>query len=341
MAGLSKKSRLFLEQYESDYLKYISISNQLEKLIREIILTTDIPFHLVATRPKTPLSLRLKILEKKYSNPVAQLTDKLGVRVITYYADGVDQVVDKLIEEFEINHHKSIDKRTALGPKEFGYRSVHIIAKLKGSRVRSPEYSSLAGEWFEIQVRSLLEHAWAEIEHEVVYKSGVKYPKDYLRKFSALAGTLEILDESFRSLRRLGSELIGNYLRDYSRGLRSNEKLDVARLMAILQMKFPDGAAFPRGFEKMCLTALKDIGILTGAKLICAMSNRKFKNNIRSYANTISLEPRKVSHLVIIITILAQNNPNIIKDYFPQVIFDPGINALLRRSLVRSTSYLG
>jgi hypothetical protein len=62
-------------------------------------------------------------------------------------------------------------------------------------RGRGDEF--LRKRWFEIQVRSLLEHAWAEIEHEIVYKSGITQPDAVRRRFAALAGSLELFDSEF------------------------------------------------------------------------------------------------------------------------------------------------
>src|SRR5439155_19155749 len=102
--------------------------------------------------------------------------------------------------DLTVSTSKSIDKRTELGLKEFGYQSVHVIARVRSSSPNLGWFREVGPDWFEIQVRSILQHSWAEIEHEVVYKSGVAYPQSFKRAFSALAGTLEILDKQFESL---------------------------------------------------------------------------------------------------------------------------------------------
>jgi ppGpp synthetase/RelA/SpoT-type nucleotidyltranferase len=72
-----------------------------------------------------------------------------------------------------------------------------MIVRLKGPRSKPPEFAFARGKWFEIQVRSILEHAWAEIEHEVVYKSGMEFPGQFKRRFAAIAGLLEMIDKDF------------------------------------------------------------------------------------------------------------------------------------------------
>jgi putative GTP pyrophosphokinase len=69
------------------------------------------------------------------------------------------------------------------------------------------EYREFAGMPFEIQIRSILQHAWAEIEHDLGYKSKVAVPKEIRRKFARVAGALEAADEDFNEIK--------NYLREY------------------------------------------------------------------------------------------------------------------------------
>src|SRR5580704_18168352 len=110
-------------------------------------------------------------------------------------------------------------KRVELGLHDFGYRSVHLIAKLKQGQVLSGQYQPLRDNWFEIQIRSILEHAWAEIEHEVVYKSGIIFPEVVKRRFARLAGMVELIGDEFLNLREERSRLVEEYKHRYARQL--------------------------------------------------------------------------------------------------------------------------
>jgi len=188
----------------------------------------------VTARAKTIDSVRRKLRRKRYKQPAQRLTDLIGVRVITYYRDAVDPIVERLRQAFEINERDTTDKRRVLGLREFGYRSVHVIARLRPGQVISLDDRAIRRRWFEIQVRSIVEHAWAEIEHEIVYKSGVALPDAARRRFASLAGTLELLDNEFLALRDARSALISEYRAKYEQGKDQRISFDVARLGAFL-----------------------------------------------------------------------------------------------------------
>ncbi|MGW6728617.1 GTP pyrophosphokinase [Nocardia sp. NPDC055029] len=179
-----------------------SFGISLERLISELLNRAGIQVHSVTYRVKTKESADKKIAnrEGKYSS-VAELTDLLGIRVITYFTDEVDRVANALIPEFAIDPENSVDKRKILDPDRFGYLSLHYIAKLGETRETLVEYERFKGRVFEIQIRSILQHAWAEIEHDLGYKANGSLPTEMKRKFSRLAGLLEMADDEFVNIR--------------------------------------------------------------------------------------------------------------------------------------------
>lgn len=171
-------------------------------LIRELLREADVRVHTVNFRVKDRKSATRKIsgAGDKYS-AFADLHDLLGVRVITYFADEVDAVAAALVPEFEIDEDNSVDKRAALDPDRFGYLSLHYVATMTSRRARLIEYKRFADRPFELQIRSILQHAWAEIEHDLGYKAEGTPPRDVRRRFSRLAGLLELADDEFQRLR--------------------------------------------------------------------------------------------------------------------------------------------
>lgn len=76
-----------------------------------------------------------------------------------------------------------------------------MVVKFTDERCKLVEYQKYQDIRFEIQLRTVLQHAWAEVEHGLGYKSYYEPPMDIKRKLNRLAGTLEILDEEFEAIR--------------------------------------------------------------------------------------------------------------------------------------------
>ncbi|MGQ4491393.1 GTP pyrophosphokinase family protein [Streptomyces sp. SAS_281] len=171
-------------------------------LLKHLIAEAGIMVQSVEYRVKTWRSAQTKVeaAPDKYTG-YGSLTDLLGVRVITYFDDEVDLISELIEREFEIDEANSVDKRALLDPDRFGYLSRHYILSLDPRRESLIEYRQYKGLGFELQVRSLLQHAWAEIEHDLGYKSKGSLPKATRRQFYRLAGLLEMADEQFRQLR--------------------------------------------------------------------------------------------------------------------------------------------
>ena len=183
-----QKAKAFLENYAARHEQFTQAAADAQVLIEETI--ANLPFHVnqITSRAKSTKSLKEKLARKRYRNPASEITDLIGVRVVTYYSDQIDAVTSALARELRVFRRLSVDKRQALNLREFGYRSVHLIVKPKS--IASGRFSALGNRRFEVQVRSLLDHAWASIEHEIVYKSGITYPEAFQRRFASLAGAL-------------------------------------------------------------------------------------------------------------------------------------------------------
>jgi ppGpp synthetase/RelA/SpoT-type nucleotidyltranferase len=156
--------------------------------------------------------LREKITRpsKTYVTPLEEVTDLAGVRVIAYFPDDVDKIIQIIKNEFVIDPANSIDKRKGRDPASFGYSSVHLIVTFSKERLTLPEYSVFKGLKCEVQVRTILQHAWAEIEHDIVYKSSEDIPFELRRRFASLAGLLEVADREFASIKSDEASVVNN-----------------------------------------------------------------------------------------------------------------------------------
>lgn len=152
-----------------------------------------IKVHSIVARVKDPASLARKLArpDRDYVD-LWDLTDLLGLRVITYFEDAVDRVGGVIEAQLPIDLTRSTDKRRR-EPGLFGYRSLHYVVELDAG-FPAPARA-------EIQVRSVLEHAWAEIEHDLGYKAPGAVPQPVRQRLSRLAGLLEIADREFVAIR--------------------------------------------------------------------------------------------------------------------------------------------
>jgi RelA/SpoT family protein len=137
---------------------------------------------------------------------MADITDLAGVRVITFFPRTVSEMGELVTEEFQVVER--VDHTALLMQQErFGYKSVHFLVHLNEDRLHLPEYARFTGMTAEIQVRTVLQHAWAEIEHDIQYKSATTIPGEIRRRFMALAGMLEVADREFQAIQDSDIEL--------------------------------------------------------------------------------------------------------------------------------------
>jgi putative GTP pyrophosphokinase len=156
----------------------------------------EVNVHSISHRLKTAGSLRGKLArpDRTYKN-LADITDLLGFRVVTYFDDGVEAAARFVEREFDVDLADSVDKRGTATVDRFGYRSLHYVCR------PPPWLADAAPLRFEVQIRTILQHAWAEIEHDLGYKSAAAVPPAVRRRFSRLAGLLELADDEFLAIK--------------------------------------------------------------------------------------------------------------------------------------------
>ena len=191
-----------LAQYRSLLPVFTQMADVIPGRLKEFFKEAGIIVAAIECRVKTEASLegKLELKGAKYRD-LFDLTDILGLRVITFYIDDVDKVASVLERLFEIDWENSVDKRKAHEIDSFGYLSLHYICRIPESAYTDPEHPELNSIRFEVQMRTVLQHAWANMYHDTGYKSGVEIPKEYLRNLNRLAGMLELADEQFSVIR--------------------------------------------------------------------------------------------------------------------------------------------
>ena len=180
-----------LQQYRQLLPTLEKLSDDAYDLLSHTLRDQGIYVTAIERRIKTEKSLARKLALKgtKYKR-IDDITDLVGLRVITVYTDEVDKVAVIVKNIFDIDWQESVDKRKLHDLNSFGYNSLHHICRLKTGGLR-----------FELQMRTALQHVWSTIMHDTGYKGDVKIPREYLRQFNRLAGMMELLDDEFSRLR--------------------------------------------------------------------------------------------------------------------------------------------
>lgn len=165
-----------------------------------LIATHNIDVLSVSSRAKLVESAVEKLARKGYAQPHIDITDLAAVRVITFIESDVHRVAQIVEEAFRVAPERSIDKSRALGVDRAGYRSLHFVCTLGAARARLPEFAMFADVAFEVQVRTVIQHAWAEVEHNRRYKFAGVLPEPLQRRLFLLAGMLEIADRELATI---------------------------------------------------------------------------------------------------------------------------------------------
>ena len=201
--GLDPHGLLILEEYREKLPVYEKMKEVVMDTLRRNLDALGIYVNALEARVKQEASLagKLKLKGQKYAS-ADDLTDLVGLRVITFYTDEVDKVAALAERLFELDWENTVDKRKMHELDSFGYMSLHYICRIPKSLYEDPAHPELNEIRFELQMRTALQHVWAVMYHDTGYKSGVEVPREHLRNLIRLAGMLELADEQFSSIRQ-------------------------------------------------------------------------------------------------------------------------------------------
>lgn len=189
-----------LDEYDRVHDTLTALCAHHRAAIEARLESEGIKVHLVSGRVKSRESLAHKLArpDRTYGS-LWSVTDLVGIRVTVYFEDAIDDVARALEAALPVDFTHSADKMRPQDHGRFGYRSLHYVCALADPR----DPSALDPEArFEVQVRTVVQHAWAEVEHDLGYKSHEAVPAAIRRRFSRVASLLEIADEEFVSIRR-------------------------------------------------------------------------------------------------------------------------------------------
>lgn len=258
--------------YDTHHTLYKAYAECIQTLLENLLKQNNLPYHSITCRVKDRASFLAKFDRKGYST-LEEITDMAGIRVIAHTTSDELAISELIKQEFIYDNSQSGDKADGLKDDQVGYLSIHYIAELNNARSQLGEYSAYKGLKCEIQIRTLLQHAWAEIEHDRNYKFGGVLPKDIRRRFYLVAGALELMDAEFERL----SKEIDAYGQQVARDTQAgnlNIPIDSTSLTEYMQVRFPtiDPGVWDAEAEKMIIGELADMEIATLSQLDSTIS---------------------------------------------------------------------
>ncbi|MFW6775866.1 DUF429 domain-containing protein [Nocardioides sp. CPCC 205120] len=185
-------------------------TDQALSLVRAALDDAGINYLSVTARAKSVASFAAKAASaeegrQRYEDPLSEMADQIGVRVVTYLASDVEAVAEVLSDELQVLGDRDKGLETARAGR-WGYSSRHLDLTLPSadtSEEPDPSVDSLGGRIIEVQIRTALQHAWAEFEHDIRYKGEVppEHASELDRRFTLAAGLLELADREFSTIR--------------------------------------------------------------------------------------------------------------------------------------------
>lgn len=192
------------QRYQEFCTRYPNAAADFLGAIEDVLSDAGLTYDHVTARVKEWRSLRSKSRKRRpdgmlmYPHPWQDIHDLIGVRVTTYHSTEIPRIIEALTEVFEVR--RSVDKTAQTRVSgSFGYGSHHLILRVPPARV-APVLQAYAGREFEVQIRTVLQHAWAEFEHDIRYKrrgNTGKLAPEVDRAFTLAAGLIELADQQF------------------------------------------------------------------------------------------------------------------------------------------------
>ena len=192
-------ARRAVQEYADQRPALVEVGRRAIDLVTGVLDEAGINYLSVTGRTKSVPSFAEKAVragpdgQPLYTDPLREITDQVGVRIITYVHGDVAAVAELLRAQVPVLDDRDMGQETA-SEGRFGYASRHLLIALDAD-----EPTVVAT----VQIRTVLQHAWAEFEHDIRYKGTVpaEHAPDFDRRFTLAAGLLELADREFAAIR--------------------------------------------------------------------------------------------------------------------------------------------
>ncbi|WP_321368210.1 tetratricopeptide repeat protein [uncultured Desulfuromusa sp.] len=272
--------KLYAELRPNYELILYDIYQQLHQLAEEEGLSLTLKYRVKAFDSYCEKLVRLNKLQ---GSEMLQITDLLGVRIVCPFLEELEIIEQLIAQRFEILEMEHKAEQHSF--REFGYDSVHLL--IRADSLECEEQLPYSCGVCEIQLRTILQEAWAEVEHELVYKSDIGMPNHSIRrKLASLNASLTLSDLIFQEIRDHQKEI-------RQRGLKCRQAVESMscgyRNIDIAQIPDSDVSEPEKEIPvPEHLTSKKLEKLMFGA--LEAHSNNQFRKAINLYSSALKIK---------------------------------------------------
>ncbi len=213
------------------------------------------------------------------------ITDLIGVRVVCLYEDELPAIMAKVREYFDVI--EITDKTSPMEDSEsdFGYKGVHMDLRLNADQARLPEHSAYAQQAFELQIRTIIQDSWSELDHKIKYKKSI--PTNLKRRINILSALFELADREFLQIRNETNQALALSRGDdddtslHTSLTDSSEPLDAFSFVAFGQRHFPGYEFDPQKVEFFIDELAHDFDVRHASWLFAVV--QKHASTVRHY----------------------------------------------------------
>jgi len=229
----SKRQRLVI-LYKKSISVYEKLTEAIKQILSSIVEQENVQCALpIQARTKDIASFLEKVDRKQYKDPFSQMTDLTGSRIVLYFEDDVRFMKDVVADKFVIDFDKSVDRKEKLPPSQFEYAGVNYVASLPKDHPLLAEHPEFKGKLFEIQIMTLCQLSWEEMQRKIEYKAEDLVSTLVSRRLSMLCALFELADVEFQYLMQRGiEELLGQPITLRSMRIYSNKARSIGKAIS-------------------------------------------------------------------------------------------------------------
>jgi len=185
--------------FKENFSVYRDLVSEVKRIIEKNLNLKNISVQDIKGRVKSIASFENKLRMGVHYKP-ENMQDLAGIRIICFVNFDVVKVCNLIESIFSIDNTRTKDKEKVLSEDKMGYSSIQYVCSLPKSRTKHSENHHLKGKYFEIQIRTILQHAWSEIEHDDIYKNSGNSNSSIKRQFNLVSSILELADNELERL---------------------------------------------------------------------------------------------------------------------------------------------